>query len=597
MPATLTRTVSGLLLQEGFEAANGWTAETGFSRVAEPTLVTWGKVSPTPILSPGAGGTFDRDGVREPVPIIDGSTSYISYDAGNGTTGWRPCIAVSTDRFRSIDDRYPGLGELDNGASGTHAAVASGWLSKWGSTWVAHRITCSSVYGSPKAGLPAGGYGWDIWTASAIDGTYTYVRTVPLGTSGTWCDGDLLPCSYVYSGGTYYHFPEGSRSGEYFKIGIATSSTPSGAVTLGSDILEPADYYGDSPENNRAFRCVSLGVYAIASNLIYVAGGGVFTNRNAVAISSSISDWSSFKTYITQSYRRPCDGADVVGVATPFTGPDGETFEEDGYIPGMFDTDPTDGNHIGRKCYGLIWESSSHGLSFSDATTTRYRYYKSFSHTNFVAEFAVCFPTGPVAGSDVSFEFRSNGSTGYRAVVRNDGDKTTRLEKMDGTTLSDGSGLSIDAGVWHTIRVQALDNALFVIFDGQAQCAAVDASYGSGTQIAFSARKCDAVIRLLSIYSATEATFRGLSANSTVWLRTHGGDAALPVMAIEADNSGIGQSTAFELHWPQSRLEWKDGEDVQADDRRIWGGDVFEFYSGIAPPAGGAGGSPVFGSD
>ncbi len=223
MPS-LNRTVNGLLLQEDFTSANGWTSGTGFSRVADPALITFG-ATPSPMLQPGGVGSADFDGVREGQLYIEGSNWYLLHDAGDGVTGWKQFLATSTDRGFTWTKAAQSIG-YDNGSGGSYAAVATGWIEKRSSTYYMHRALATiNTASSPDTGLPAVPYWWDIWHCATINGTYTFDRAITSGTG--WYSDDLLPCSVIFDSGSYTAFVEGETTTGGFKAGYSTASSPS----------------------------------------------------------------------------------------------------------------------------------------------------------------------------------------------------------------------------------------------------------------------------------------------------------------------------------------------------------------------------------
>lgn len=597
--ATAARTASGLRLWERFNSgATGWTGGTGWSIGALPAPLTWGRIRE--VLAPGGEGEADHDGVREPTPIAVPAERriYNFVDGGNGTTGWRPQVAISLDRSISVASREVLSSGVSDGSSGSHAAVAVGCVALWEGAWVHHRITCSAVYSAPLAGLPAGGYGYDVWNGTLYNGDWAYGRTIPLGSGGAWNDTEFLPGSMMWDEGDelFYHYTQGRQSGGNYKIGYGTSTTPGGAITVNATpIIDSTQFFGDVPENPRTILYAALAAYCCFTNLINGIVG-TYTGRNAATVSAT-KTFASKQSYITQSRLAACDdvNAEVVGVASPIMGPNLRTFEEWGFLPGYFDCYPRDGNHIGRRCFGMVWEASTHALVFNDSSGTRRRFpCEDFEHGAFVAEFAVLFPDGPVSGSDVAFEF-----WGLRLRVRNDGNQTLRLEYLDGTEIANGgSGTVIDAGVSNRVRVVAkLDGTVTAYINKELQISASGLTPG-GDEIAFSGKSCHAQIREFRFYDSETLKLTGLSPGQQVWLRTHGGYAALPVVQTDpADENGEVEVDID--HYPISRIEVAPGVDVQVnggateEDCALWGGDVVHLTFPSARGGMTLGGMPV----
>jgi phage-related protein len=578
----LTRNTAGLLIQELFDAANGWTAGTGFSRVADPALAVFTRL-PSALLQPGAAGSPDVDGVREGQLYVESPHLwYMFYDAGDGIGGWRCHCATSTDRGKTWTKRGALQNQVTNGAGGSFPAVAMGWIEKRGSTYYQHRVIAAGWFPDPDRGLPGGPYTGDTWTATDPLGTWTWVSNWG-PTPGTWCAVEQLPGNVYFDGSTYHMMVEGQNGSGGYKAGRQSSSNPQGPWTLDPvPQFSASSFDGYPPENGRTFFHPTLNKYVQLFNLIDPSG--THTSRNVVALSSSITDWSSSTHYYTQRKQAPNadTSARAIGVQTHITGPEGKLVHENGYTPFVYDADPqrsSPGWHRGRSIRSAVFEPATYRLRYSDATATRHRYNKTFAHTDFVAEFSVQFPI-TLTGGDVAFEYRTNGTTGYRLRVRGDvANPRLLLEKMDGTVVQNnitGSAI-VDSGVLLSIRVKVTGNLHEAWIDGEQQINITDSTYSSGSEIALSAVNSTADIRLLSVYSSDVITIRGLNPSQTVTLRTHG---ELPVATVTADAVGVATYSAF--HYPISRVEKLAGVDGQASDMLLWGGDDVTVGSVIA---------------
>jgi hypothetical protein len=584
---TLTRNSTGLLLREDFSAANGWTAGTGWSRVSAPCMVTFG-AAPQVLLAPRAAGQPDYDGVREGQLYVESGTWYLLYDAGDNTTGWLQYLATSSDRGLTWSRAVQSI-QYDTGASGSYAAVATGWLEKRSSTYYLHRVTAATTFASPNVGLPNDPYGWDIWHASSLGGTWTFDRSVP-GAGGYATS--IIPGSTVLDSGTYYHFIEGYTSPPY-TIGYATAAAPGGPWTVGSALLTITDFFSVfTPENAKTFYHPTLLMWVMLVNLIDPAG--THTSRNAVALSSTLTNWAGANILHTQWNAAICDtSGGAVGVQTHVTGPDGALVHEDGLVPFVYDADPrasSPGWHRGRSIRSAVYEPAAYKLHYTDATTTPHRYNKTFSHTDFVAEFEVD-TAGLVAGSYIAFEVRTNGTTGYRLIVANDGATALRLETMAGSTVQNGSGVAGTSGISQRIKISCVGTTLKAWFNGELQVNVTDSTYASGTEVAFVGKNCTADVRLFHMRSSDVLTIHGLGAGEQIWLRTHG---ELPWDTVTANGSGVATYTG--THYPLSRVQGSGG-DAQTSDRLLWGGDDLTYSAtSIARGATSASGIPVFGA-
>jgi len=573
MSPLITRNSTGLLIQED-TWATGWTSSGGFSVVADPAIVVW--PMPSAMLTPTAASA-DSQGVREGQIYTEGSTWYLYYDAGNGTTGWRTFTAISYDRGVTWTKQGADNSAITNGTGGNWAATAMGFREQRGSQYIFQRAAAQNTFGSPNTGLPAVPYLWDIWTASSPLGPWTWNQNVPLMASGQWADVDLLPsCTYL-SGGTYYQFVEGAMTGDAFKIGYATASSPTGTWTVNATpMLSSSNFDGPRvAENPRVFYHSGLSTYVMLVNLINPSG--VYTDQNAMVFSSTLTGFGSGTIWVTQRIFDPdtCN-AKAVGVAYHLTGPDGTLIQENGYIPLSFDSFPTStqasGGHLGRSIYGAIGQPSANRLHYSNATTAVNTYTYTLSHTDIVAEFEVDWTSTGNSNAFIGFRPRYNGSSnGYELRVRNQpGSNWLALYAVNGTLLQTGSvtNAGTEIGPMMRIRFSCIGSTLKAWLGGELQINVTDTNYTTGTNIAVSACDITGNVRLLSATTSPTITIRGLTPSSTVNLRTHGG---MQIAAVTADGSGV--ATYAAVHYPFSRVEFVPGSDAQTSDGLLWGGD------------------------
>lgn len=580
MPS-LVRNSTGLLLNEDFSASHGWTSGTGFSLVSDPTFVCFGGVANRVQLQADPRGS-DTDGAREGQLYIESANVwYMVYDAGDHVTGWRQFIAKSVDRGYGWSKSGALANGVDNGSGGSYSATAGGWFEKRSSTYYGHRGTAGAWFPAPDIGLPADPYAGDIWHASDPFSTWTFDRSY---TGTGWADTSINPGSVVLNSGTYYLFNEGRTTTGGYKVGYATASSPGGPYTLNATpLLSNSDFTGPRvPENAKVFFYTPFSKWVMLLNLI--EPGGTFTDRNAICVSSSLTSWSGATKFVTQRSLAQCDSiGQAIGVACHITGPDGALISENGYVPFTYDCDPqasSPGWHRGRTIRGDVFEPAASKLHYTDGTTTRHSYSQTLSHTDFVAEFEVDF-TALATGADVSFEYRSNGTTGYRLTVRADSAAPRLLlQTMAGTSIqSNTTGTAIvEAGVMHRIRISAVGSQHDAWIDGEHQINVSDATYASGTQVAISAVKVTADVRLLHMRAGSTVTVRGLPENHTLNVRTWGG---LPVAQVNSNSQGV--ATYVGQHFPITRLEilGDPAGDAQTSDLLIWGGDDLTLQGGL----------------
>jgi hypothetical protein len=202
-----------------------------------------------------------------------------------------------------------------------------------------------------------------------------------------------------------------------------------------------------------------------------------------------------------------------------------------------------------------------------------------FRHSDFVAEFEVDFDGYTASGSYIALEYRSNGTTGYRLMLKNEASGKLRLETMAGTTVQDGTGVAMTSGVAMRIKVAVSGTTHKAWLNGELQVNVTDATYASGTQLAFVGKNCTGDVRLFHVRSGDALTVHGLGAGEQIWLRTHG---ELPVDTVTANGSGIATYTG--THYPISRVQGSAG-DQRTSDGLLWGGDDLTYPT--PPPSGG----------
>ena len=141
-------------------------------------------------------------------------------------------------------------GAQTSGYAGS-AAYATGWLSKWVSTWYDNRVLAANIWtsGGFNQGLPTSGYTGDQWTSSGVLGTWAHNTTdVPSG----WASTDLLPGCIIKDGSTYIKYVEGAAGGAY-SVGYQTASSPGGTYTYGGLRAVRCFPDGRDPENPKVF--------------------------------------------------------------------------------------------------------------------------------------------------------------------------------------------------------------------------------------------------------------------------------------------------------------------------------------------------------
>jgi hypothetical protein len=568
----LVRTVDGLVYADDFADLSGWTSDGSWTATASPAMVTFGRL-PYNILT-GLGIAAEDDGVREPQLYVEGDVWWLLYDAGNGSTGWRQFLASSDDRGLTWTRHGQVIG-LDDGTGGTYDATATGWLEKRGSTYYLHRVTALDTFGAPNVGLPGSPYGWDTWSASSPLGPWTFVnKTTPPAVS--WVTTEFLPCCVYKDGSTYYAIVQGA--GTNYSLGYATSSSPTGPWTTHATAqFDKSQFNNRIPENGKVFYHPGLGRYVMLMNLI--ASAGTHTDRNAVALSTSLTDWSGASRVLTQSIGGADTTGNAVGVAAHVTGPDGELVYDvtTGHVPLVYDASPlsaSPGWHLGRTIHGGILEPSDTTAVFNNPAATNLNLVRSLSHTDFEAEFVVRF-NNTTNNTNVGLWFRMDDTlaNGYRLVVRNT--DQLLLQKVTGGVVStkvDATvGLTAGAapGSLNRIRVRVVGTAIKAWLDGQLQIDTTDTAHTSGTKVALSGFAANADVRKFSFRTGTTITVDGVTDGDTVVLRSFGG---LPVAAVTATG---GEAVFTDVtHGPHRSIQVVGGSEYVPDDG-IWPGDTY----------------------
>lgn len=341
-----------------------WTGGTArWSVASRPALVGFDR-SAIPALVPGPGS--DAGGIRESCIFDDDDGArYLFYGAGDGTQGpggpWRVQLAKTLDgglNWQRLGPLNPGLGHGYD--AGVYPATDMLHVEKRDGEYLLHRMSAGAVTSNQ---VPSQPYYSDLWKAAVITGPYTFVRKIlEAGAAGSFDATDSIASSVVFDGiATYHLFYSATNQGQY-QIGRATSASPQGPfVKTGVPVL-PANLLTGSPENPKVSWHPGLARWVMLTNQI--TGG--FTAYNRLFFSKSLTDWSR-ATYCDFGPLSPMAGAEAMGLASGFYGPTNvplldQTSNPLGAYPITYDTDPTDGNHIGRKLYYMPLEPSTRGM-------------------------------------------------------------------------------------------------------------------------------------------------------------------------------------------------------------------------------------------
>lgn len=179
--------------------------------------ITLTKSGSNPILTPGAGGTWDATAVANPIVWLEGSTWHMLY-GGNNSTAWAVGHATSAN----------GTSWTKDAANPVLLETASAWDSKFvfpssvlkigGTYWMYYWGSTSTTDATTfKIGLA---------TAVSPSGPWTKHPLNPLlvgAGSAAWDAGVLDPCILI-RGGVYYMLYQGNtNTGAHSATGIAWS--------------------------------------------------------------------------------------------------------------------------------------------------------------------------------------------------------------------------------------------------------------------------------------------------------------------------------------------------------------------------------------
>jgi hypothetical protein len=201
----------------------------------------------------------------------------------------------------------------------------------------------------------------------------------------------------------------------------------------------------------------------------------------------------------------------------------------------------------------------------ADAPAAPTTYARAVAHTDFVAEFAVEFPTPTDPTGFLAFDYRQDGAGhGYRVLV---GPLQALWLLRDGGVIGTSSGsLNVADGYVHRLRVAVSGSSHNIYLDGELQVSVTDATYASGSTLGFAATTQESLVRLFHLRTGNTVTINGTSPGQAIRLRGAGG---VPLATATAP---AGNRTTLTLaHYPASSLEIN-GTDYA--DGAIFGGDT-----------------------
>jgi hypothetical protein len=364
MIKSLIKSTNGLLMLDKFQDQTAWTIGDNWSFPLSPSL-TAGARSAVIALFPGTGSDSDAGNVREGNLYVEDGVWYLYYDAGDGTTSgesgkWIIHLATSTDRGLTWTKHGAiniGLWKTSNTADGKWNGRGILWIGKFDGVYHLHAL--SALYESYN--IPAAPYESDHWTATSLMGPWTFVeRSAVIG--ATYDDVSSYGSCMVPNKGLYYLICGTLGSAEGYNCSISKSTSPYGPFEkIGSVILPES---AGNPENPKVFYHPMLGKWVLLANQVNTGIG--MAVANSVTFTDSLDDWSLAKTYFIQKIC-PYDGSTAIGQISPFFTGCGATVDlsESGNVPAVFDANPTDSNHMGRKLYYTSLIASANAATFS----------------------------------------------------------------------------------------------------------------------------------------------------------------------------------------------------------------------------------------
>lgn len=598
----LTRNTAGLIYRDDFASLSGWTAPAEWTvDTTRPVYVAY--TSDVAVLTGGAVGSADGSGPREGhLMQVSDSLWYLFYDAGDGNNSgsaaaWRIQYAKSTDRGVT----WTKMGDVQGITQGSFASRCNaGFIWKEAGVYYLHVLSADSV----TNGIPNTSYHNTIYSSSDIEGTWSFVRETPaLGGSGSFDEVTVNVGCTKKIGSDYHHWwsarTASTSADPAWTIGHGTSTTPDGAITKdGAGAFIGSAVTGTSrarSENPKTWYSATLGIYALAANSVNSTGG--FTDGNDIFYSPSQTDFqSSVYRVRTQDVQwTGYDGINAVGLISPVYTEAGAVVEDSGFVPFTWDSDPpsvfngaaNDGYHRGRKIRQGVLEPSPASASVSALGLTKHLY-RSMSHSDFVAEFALDLPSGANSGTiglcyRMSSADGTDGFNGYIILISLGDNALSCYRRTSGTwnlvgystraPIKEADSVNIAFDRW---KIVVSGGSHKVYFNGSSTASldVTDSTYLSGSHMSFRG-ECNAKVRLFSARNSDTVTVTGLTSGDAVVLRGHGG-----VIIGSTTANGSGVATITNKHFPVRSIDVGGTNHTPSDGGLIWGGDSFSVAGG-----------------
>lgn len=598
----MLRTVSGLIYAANDFSA--WTLGPGATNdTSRPTMAFY--PGPNAVLTPGAVGTTDGGGCREPAitQMADGSWVMI-YDAGDGTntapgTNWQMHVATSTDRGQT----WTKLGAVSGLTHGSHTCYCVGGnIIKVSGTYYLLVLTCDAANGN---GIPTEQYKGQIYSASTITGPYTWIRDLALGTAGQFDDYDAVPSWIHQVAGTWLGYKSARQNGGLRDMGryiIGGGTDPSGDwVSDGNSGMITSTLLIDGNndiENGRIFYSTFLNKWIMTCNRI----GSASTNRTQLWFANDPSNFQNLTTYGSTTQRADdgtttLDGVNAIGMGTPLIDEfNNVLFEPDGAFGFYYDGDPPvsgfPGTHLTRKikaAHALPLLNSHRFQSLTPGTDnggTGWSKFNLGTHLNLIGQFEYTSQPGSgqndwllqLWGSSGSLNDSGDGyglynpSGGIFRLILQSAGSFVGFPGADSVATATVSTSNNDLAIHNRVRFKRSATTTFQVWlNGTSNGAVTQGSVGSGSWIGVRGNSYDSRLYNLRLYTTDTVTLSGLPASAAVRML---GAGYVPFASGTADGSG--NLTLSTDYYPQYMFE-VNGKIIRPATGKIYGGDSYTY--------------------
>lgn len=581
-PAEVNRTVSGLIFAEDFASLADWTLHGNTQYTADTTEPEYVLHPFDRVLVDLAVSGITSAGMREPLPIIDGSNLYIYCDGNDGTNPWAATAITLSDNWLTIDART----KLDLPNPNTHYSICNGFTRRQDGTYYLYALQTDE---GPlvEQGVPAPPYGNAFYSNSnPVTGTWTLVRD----------DNPALVAGDTSN--VYQVFEDPDSPGNWIATASCGTNPWHAAIFRHSDPLGPwpapddADWlpadvqgatYGGT-ENPRPWLSTALGIWVVTCNEItnLIQRSGLYYADSFAELSTDV----RHVTVITPSATNPF-ARNTVSPASPIFDFNA-TVEQDanGFVGFVYGGDPQSAavlNDQRIRC-GQLAPHPAALLFEGIGDSTQRVITRTQGAANFVAEFTVEM-IGDVAGS-IGFLFSAAtdgtdaGTTGYLLYIPTAaGDAASALYRAgsvgdyqlaDATSYPARPYEANGTNRYHrNVRVVKNGGDINVWVNGEEVIDYTDGSPLVGTLCGWRDAAGDMRILGLSLRTGGSVTINGTTNGDVVSLH---GAGKLPAVAGTASGASI---TLTHSHFPLFGIQVNGT--YFATEEPIYGGDVFTY--------------------